>query len=317
MRGGGGVSSAPAGACLVAPVLRSMAWRMRGKPVVPRPILGLAALAACVASTGAAAAAPFLARYEVTAGGMTVMRVEALFDLEGPGYRIEARIRTAGLGGLFSGGDQVASVEGRWHGNQPVPLRFRNEGAWRGGRRHVAMDYGAAGAPPVLRALEPPREPEREPVPEDLRRGTMDTLSAIAKLTRAVARTARCDGEAATFDGRRRTDFVVRTAGVERVPPHPGFGGGDALRCALESRLIAGRHAAQDPSEAGRPQPATAWLARVGPVPTPVPVRIELPSRWLGAVRVVLVGLELAGDRGGPGSLAAAAARDKPVQQGR
>jgi uncharacterized protein DUF3108 len=288
---------------------------MRGKPVLLGPILGVAAMAAPAVSIGTAAATSFLAHYEVTAGGMTIMRVEALVDLDGPGYRIEARLRPAGLAGLLSGGgDQVASVEGRWQGNQPVPLRFRTEGTWRGGRRHVAMDYGAAGAPPMLRALEPPQEPEREPVPEHLRRGTVDTLSAIAKLTRAVARTARCDAEAATFDGRRRTDFVVRTAGLERVPPQPGYAGGDALRCALEGRLVAGLLAGQDPGEARRPQPATAWLAQVGPVPTPVPVRIELPSRWLGAVRVVLVGLELAGG-GGAGPLAAA--RDKPVQQGR
>ena len=270
------------------------------------PALAVAALAF---SSTPAAAEPVLARYEVQAAGLTVMQVEALFDLAGPGgtYHIATRIRLTGMAGLLGSGDQVIRVEGRWQGAQPLPERYRAEGHWRGTPRQVAMDYGPDRVP-ALRALVPAEEAEREPVPPALRHGTMDALSALAKLVRVVAETGRCDAEAATFDGRRRLDYSVRTAGMDRLPPGPGGFGGEALRCALESRLVAGRRTDQDPEVAQRPQPATAWMARTGQVGLPLPVRVELPSRWFGTIRVRLVGAEPAGP---------ASARQQLVEQRR
>lgn len=239
----------------------------------------------------AAEAEPVVARYAVHAAGMTVMRVEALFDLDAPGsrYRVATRVRLTGMAGLLGSGDQITTAEGRWQAGQPLPQRYRVEGRWRGGARQVAMDY-APGGMPVLQALVPPNEAGREVVPPELQRGTVDALSALAKLTRTVAETGRCDAEAATFDGRRRADYTVRTAGLDLVAI-PG-GSVEALRCGFESRLIAGRRADQDPEEARRPQPATAWIGRVGPGAAPLPVRIELPSRWFGTIRVDLVAVE-------------------------
>jgi uncharacterized protein DUF3108 len=135
-------------------------------------------------------------------------------------------------------------------------------------------------------------------VPEALKRGTVDALSAMAKLLRAVADTGRCEGEAPVFDGRRRSDFRAWTEGLDELPR--GRGGafaGPALRCAFMGKLIAGRHAEQDRGNDGRPPPpVVAWVAR--PLPgraAVVPVLIELPTRWFGTVRVVLAGAEPAG----------------------
>ncbi|MCB4823031.1 DUF3108 domain-containing protein [Roseicella aerolata] len=241
-----------------------------------------------LASPGAHAE-PLLARYEVRFAGLHVMDVEAVLDLEGHRYRVTTRTRTTGLAGVFSRSDQVTLVEGAWRGAEPLPARYRAEGTWRGDRREVAMDWVAPGQP-VLRRLEPPREPEREPVPEALQRGTMDTLSAMAKLTRTVALTGRCEGGAAVYDGRRRADITAWTDGVQRLPQNAHFGG-EALRCGFESRLLAGARLDRDPEEAKKPQPATAWIGRPLPDRPPIPVRIEVPTRWFGHVRVVLAGV--------------------------
>jgi hypothetical protein len=233
---------------------------------------------------------PLLARYEVRFAGLHVMDVEALLDLDGPRYRVTTRTRTTGLASFFSRSDQMTIAEGAWRGMEPVPARYRLEGMWRGDRREVAMDWVAPGQP-VLRRLEPSEEPEREPVPEAMRRGTVDTLSALAKLTRTVALTGRCEGAAAVYDGRRRTDVTAWTEGVERLPPEGAFGG-EALRCGFESRLLAGARLDRDPEEARRPQPATAWLGRPLPSRPAIPVRIEVPTRWFGAVRVRLTAVD-------------------------
>jgi Protein of unknown function (DUF3108) len=261
---------------------------MRQPRRVLPPALGLLLGVAGGAAAARAAEPPLAARYEVRAAGLTVMRVDALLDLDGAAYRVVTRVRTTGLAGLFSSSEQVTSAEGRWQGDRPLPRHYRAGGTWRGARREVALDYDAAGAP-VLRALEPSEAGEREPVPEPLRRGTTDTLTALARLARAVERTGRCEGEAATYDGRRRLDIIARTEGADLLPPQAAFPGGEALRCVLESRLVAGRRLEDDPAEAHRPQRAVAWIARVGPGGAMVPVRIEAPSRWFGTLRIELV----------------------------
>ncbi len=248
--------------------------------------LGLALLPA------AARAEPLVARYEVQAAGLTVMKVEALLDLDGPRYLVRTRIQMTGMAGFFASGDQVTTAEGSWRGTEPVPARYRVSGTWRGDRRVAAIDYTPAGMP-ILQALEPPNA-HREAVPESLQAGTVDALSALAKLTRVVARTGRGDTGARVFDGRRRADYAVQTAGQGVLPAEGGFVG-PALKCVFEGRLIAGRLDDQDPEEARRPQMADIWLGQPLPGRGPLPVRIELPTRWFGTVRAVLVSVEPAG----------------------
>jgi hypothetical protein len=227
------------------------------------------------------------------------MRVEALFDLSGPRYRVQTRVRPVGVGAAFSGnGEQVSATEGSWRGADPQPRRHSSEGAWRGGRRALLLDYaaapGGAGAP-LLRVLEPPLEPEREPVPDELKRGTVDGLSAVAKLLRAVSQTGRCEGEAPVFDGRRRSDFRAWTEGLDELPRGEGAFAGPALRCAFLGRLVAGRHAAQERGDGRPPRPVVAWVARPLPDRAAVPVLIEFPTSWAGTVRAVLASVEPAG----------------------
>lgn len=256
--------------------------------LIRRPVAAACAAALLALASHGAAAEPVIARYEVRFAGLHVMDVEAQFDLDGPRYRVITRTRTTGLAGALSRSDQVTMVEGAWRGTEPLPVRFRAEGTWRGDRRETAMDWVAPGQPVLLR-MEPPREPEREPVPEALQRGTVDTLSAMAKLARIATQTGRCEGAAAVFDGRRRADITAWTEGLQPLPAGGAFGG-QALRCGFESRLLAGARLDREPEEARKPQPATAWLARPMPDQPVIPMRIELPTRWFGSIRVVLSG---------------------------
>lgn len=237
-----------------------------------------------------ARAEPLLARYEVRAAGLRVMEVEAAFDVDGPRYRVRTRVRLVGAALTFGGGEQVTQAEGTWRDLDAVPRAYRVNGSWRGSPRLVVMDWGP-DATPVVAALQPPQEPDREPVPPAVRRGTLDSLSALARLLRVVTQTGRCDAVAPVFDGRRRFDYAVRTGAIEPLPPSPAFRG-SALRCDVEYRLVAGLRDDQDRLEATRPQLATVWLARLPAVGTPVPVRLEVPTGWLGTVRLLLLSLE-------------------------
>jgi hypothetical protein len=246
------------------------------------PVLLAASLAAAPAG-----AEGIVARYEVSAAGMTVLAIDARFDMAPQGYRLRLAAETRGVAALLGRSHQVTLSEGGWRDSQAVPLRYQVDGFWRGVLRQVALDYPQPGQPRVL-TLQPALEADREAVPDALRQGTMDGLSALAMLSRTIARTGRCEAEAAVYDGRRRVDYAARTASMDSLPPGAGWSG-PALRCAFEGRVQAGFRLDEDRAQAARPQTGHAWMAAVLPGRMPLPVRVEMASRWFGTVRVQLV----------------------------
>nr|WP_245217046.1 DUF3108 domain-containing protein [Neoroseomonas nitratireducens] len=249
-------------------------------------IIALASLAAVAAISGARAN-PIDADYAVSQAGIPVMDIRISFDVTGERYRLTSLARARGLGRLFLPREQVAEAEGGLAGREVRPLRYRTEGEWRGMPRRTLLDY--IDRTPRLTVLEPPEGPDRVPVRPEEREGTIDALSALVLLARDAAATGRCDLSGAVFDGRRRLEWQSRTIGTAR-PPVPGFRG-DALRCALESRLVAGFRVGDDPARAGQPRRAEAWLAVLGAGQPPLPLRVEFPSTFLGAFRMDLVRL--------------------------
>ena len=276
---------------------------MRWRPL----IVALAGLAL----TGAPARAmPVEATYAVLHSGVTVMDVQLSLRMAEGQYRIASIARARGLGRLFLPREQRAEAEGRLAGGEVLPVRYLAEGEWRGGARRTVLEY--LGRVPRPAVLEPPEAPDRIPVPPEQTEGTIDTLSALLSLSRATAATGRCDLAGAVFDGRRRMEWTSRTLGLDR-PPLPGLAG-EALRCRLEGRVVAGFRRGDDPARAGRARQAEAWIAVLGPGLPPLPVRVEVPSTFLGAFRLDLVRLapQPTSAAANPGSSAGLAATGAP-----
>ncbi|HWX51007.1 MAG TPA: DUF3108 domain-containing protein [Roseomonas sp.] len=233
-----------------------------------------------------ARAEPFRAVYSLQAAGLQVARVEVFFDLSTPSYRIESRLRFTGLVSWFSSGQMTNRVEGIWSSGVAQPRRYASEGTWRGEPRQVAIAY--PDGQPELRRLVPAEDPEREPVPAALQRHTIDSLSAMAQLSRTLAETGRCEESAAIFDGRRRGNVVVRTLGRDFLAPHGTAWSGEAVRCGFTARQIAGFRR-DDGEDAREPQEGIAWMARPRPGAPILPVRADMPGRWLGRLTAYLV----------------------------
>jgi hypothetical protein len=206
--------------------------------------------------------------YDTYAAGVEVMQMHAFFSLGPWNYRIDLDYHTTGLVGLLYRGQQVNTVRGAWEGDTAAPAEFSGDGVWRGLRRRTLIDYDH-GLPQV-RELQPPQETEREPVPADLQRHTMDTLSALVQLLRRVQQDHACETEVRTYDGRRLLDVVARTGGEERLDPtgRSIFSGVAALRLRgpRAGRIPAGRERPRAPPAAARLGLAGAALA---PRPTP------------------------------------------------
>lgn len=248
-----------------------------------RLLLASLALPLGLTTAAAAPAGPVQASYTAYWSGLSIAAMDASLDLGAETYRVAATMRTLGMLALFVRGEQVTLVEGRVQpGATPLalqPSRFSMEGTWRSTLRRVAMSW-TGGQPEVL-ALLPANQEEREPVPPELQRGTVDTLTALAALVRQAATSNRCDGAAQVFDGRRRSDFTATTEGMETLEAHRWSGfAGPALRCRFEGRQVAGFWKQQDREEAARPRGGLAWFASPGPGLPMIPVRIEADSTW-------------------------------------
>ncbi|KAA2212320.1 DUF3108 domain-containing protein [Pseudoroseomonas oryzae] len=225
-------------------------------------------------------AEPLRAVYGVQAAGMQVMRLEVVFDLSRPGhYAIESQTRFTGVAGWFASGASTSRVDGAWQDGRASPQRFVIDGLWRGEARRVVLDYPQGD--PVLRQIIPAADPDREPVPPELRRNSIDSLSALAQLTRNLAATGRCEGRAAVFDGRRSAEFVARTAGRDILAPWRNAWHGEALRCGFIGRQTGGFRR-DDDENTRQVQEGFAWMARPAPGAPFLPVRVQMPGRWLG-----------------------------------
>jgi hypothetical protein len=242
----------------------------------------IVAVLVVLAPAARAAETPVLASYTAYFSGFSVATLDAALRLEAERYRLAALMRTTGILAAFIRGEQTAEVEGVVHREGSVrlaPERYAMEGRWRDRLRRIAMRW-PGGEPEVL-ALIPANTDEREPVPVELQRGTIDTMTALVGLLRRAAETGRCEGEAALFDGRRRTDVTARTEGEDTLHAHRwGIFAGPALRCSVEGRQVAGFWTGRDREEAGKPRSATAWLARPEPGMPLIPVRIEAETGW-------------------------------------
>ncbi|WP_439595948.1 DUF3108 domain-containing protein [Falsiroseomonas sp.] len=255
--------------------------------IVPPAVLSLFGL---LVTLDGARAQPIRAVYDVYAAGMTVLQLEALFDISAAGYRVETQLRTRGVAATIVPGQQVAQVVGAWQAGEARPSSYRAQGTWRGRERLVVLGWEAGN--PVVQTMLPPEEEEREVVPPDARRGTIDALSAIALLSRTVAGSGGCEGQAPVFDGRRRSDFASQSGGLEIIRPWGDAWHGQALRCRFVGRQVAGFLRDQPRGEAARPQQGTAWMAAPFAGAPPIPVRIEMPSRWFGTATAVLLRAE-------------------------
>ena len=259
---------------------RSLSRRMRALALA---VLTGPAVASPAQSASPITPSPVQASYTASWAGFSIVTLDASLELGAEAYRVVATMRTAGLLATFVRGEQITLVEGRVQPQASplalLPARFSMEGRWRGTPRRVALRW-TDGQPEVL-ALIPANQEERDPVPPELQRGTVDTLTALAALVRQAASSNRCEGTAQVFDGRRRSDFTATTDGMDRLEPTRWSGfSGPALRCRFEGRQIAGFWKEQDRDEAARPRAGRAWFASPAPGLPVIPVRIEAESSW-------------------------------------
>ena len=234
-------------------------------------------LAVAPAARAADEAASFRLDFEAYLGGFRVMSIASEGHYTASGYAIEAAARTRGVVGWFGNWVGHGTSEGAVTAAALRPRAHRDDSTWRGDMRFIEMDYAADGSV-MVKADPPPEKDNRDLVPREETRGTMDSLSATVALIRAVNAAGGCAGETRIFDGRRR--FDLRLGGGEQVvltKSEQLFYGGPALKCTGTIRRIGGFWKGTD-YRLDDDKPSYVWMARLSPSGPLVPVRMEIET---------------------------------------
>ncbi|MBP7336601.1 DUF3108 domain-containing protein [Niveispirillum sp.] len=259
----------------------------------------------CLPLTFLAAASPAIAQkadslsltYAVHVGGMHVLDADADMALGPDGYRAGLKMETDGFLGRVAQWKTDVRAQGHLSGPLPRPRQFTAHGSWRDQPRLTTVDYTPDGVP-TLTLADPEPEQDREPVPADLRLGTVDPVSAIVAVLDQVAKKGDCNITVPVYDGRQRYDLVFATQG-ETVLEASSLSvyAGPATACSVQYKPLAGRwkeNRSRDRDREGAKRkdvPVTLFIAPAVAGGPPVPVRLEMDS-MLGAVKVHLAAVK-------------------------
>lgn len=230
-------------------------------------MIGLVA-AAAAAPVGAA---ELRGSYEVLWSGLRVAAFELAVESGPEDYRITYRARSVGfLAVLFPFSSEGAS-QGQRVGGELVPVSYAASSTRRDERNVWSVRFAPDGRASEV-VVPPDDATERDPVPDNLRRGPDPGALALGALA-AAAPGARRSG--ASFDGRRVVRFDLACPEREGEP--------GVLVCTVAGEQIAGWH--RQWSDRGRGsdearEPARVWLRAGLFGPGYWPERIEAQTRF-------------------------------------
>jgi hypothetical protein len=227
--------------------------------------------------------------YEVTAAGVTGVRVEVTARFDETRYDIESRAFKIGAlraltpryeghnrawGLLVAGTAALAPVGGT------LSIAASDQ------RRSWQVRYGADGA--VEERHDPPWRPTpAQDIGDKDRQGALDPLTAVLSI--GLAGEAACERTVPSFDGKRRIDVLLRKIGTE-MPAQAGItqAKDGLLVCEARLRRVAGDFGEEPASTDGKERPVRVWLARLDSSPFRYPARLEVQGS-LGLVRARLL----------------------------
>lgn len=238
--------------------------------------------------------------YEVYFSGFHLATADIEVDLLPDAYQVRLAAESSGLLGVFSAWSTTAESVGGRAGGAVAPQLHRVERPRDDDIKITRMTFAEDGTVDVL--VTPGNETDGGGVPEALRRGAVDPLSAaVGVIAGAPDPAAACGRRVEIYDARRRYDAVVGQAVPETLSPNRYAAyAGPAVRCRMTLEPVAGAFGDRDGDDDGawrrggdrdRSRSANLWLARTVPNGPLMPVRIEADTRF-GRVIVHLSNVE-------------------------
>jgi len=232
-------------------------------------------------------------RYAAYFGPLRLLSVVTASSVSTSQYAMDVTVETVGVVRVLFPWTEVSSSHGLVQDSGLHPLGHRAVSRFRGASSRIELSYQPDGQI-ELSAEIPSSEPPRAEVPPELRRDTVDPLTATIALIRNNAAGEPCTGTWHIYDGRVRYDLRFVDQGASTVDPaHGARYHGAAHLCEATVEPIAGFLDSEvwDKKEETK---LRYWLAPVLDGVRPIPVLLEFAAS-AGAVRIYLTDAQ-AGD---------------------
>lgn len=260
-------------------------------------VTGLAVTGSMVFGSGSARAEePVVADYQFYFGGLHVLNAQARFAALTDAYTVEAEGETLGLLSVFFEWKGVSRTEGRFEGDRAIPVLHESRGNNSDEERLLTLRYDETGAVTDV-VVQPKPDPEEvTPLPENAEVGTIDPLTVVAAIGRAVAQGEGCSGTFPVFDGKRRYDLTVTDEGMRTLDPTDySVFSGPALACHVEWQSLGG-HRREKSKYAKTARDRTVYVARPFEDSRPIPVALSIETDY-GTLKGHMTGVEVGGRR--------------------
>ena len=224
--------------------------------------------------------------YKIYIGGLEALAATATIGQDAAHYDIEIKAVTAGAVGRMMPWTVNIGSKGNVSGETLQPVEHAQKNNFQGKDRSVVLRYDGHGGFIDRKVLPDAQEDQRDEVPADMTRDTLDIVSGVMAGLRTVDRTGSCNSRVPVFDGRRRFDLVYSDAGHETLESSGvAIYAGDALKCAVKVEPVAGfwrknqkKFFSRKVDGEDQVVPVEVYIARVGSAKVEVPVRIESTS---------------------------------------
>lgn len=153
----------------------------------------------------------FSGDYTFDWSGIRIGKLHLEIDQSEKDYRIESTVKTSGIAALFSDHKSLTRTSGKALKTKHLPHAYRADYNSNGKDKYVDLKYNAKGN--VIAEDVQPSRGARPEVPEEMKIGAADSLTAVVRMREAV-REALQNGEAdivvPVYDGVRRFDLLAR-----------------------------------------------------------------------------------------------------------
>lgn len=221
------------------------------------------------------------ADYVATLAGLTVGKGGWTVQLDGDSFFGQAHGGTSGILSAFSSGSGTSAARATLNGDKVVAASYqaRLDLSKKVDTTKIVVADGNVTDFSV--EPEPPDDPNRIPVTDDMRRGVKDPMSAafvrVGGKGSPVSEEA-CTASSAVFDGQRRFDVSLEFRRVEQVKAEHGYAG-PAVVCGVRIKPIGGH----DPGRKAikyiaEQRNIEVWLVPVAGTRMLVPFRVSSPT---------------------------------------
>lgn len=248
--------------------------------------LAIAAAAQAPVDEGASRAADAVTlRYEVSWSVVPLLEIESETRLLSDGYAMAVEMETVGLVDMLFPWRATQQATGAVKDRALSPRSFRAESVFRGRRQEIDLGYGPSGLDRERVEGSTVEPSERVEVPAELRRDTVDPLSAVLAVSQRLLHVDSCAGTSRVFDGVRRYDLVYEDLGDASLEDERFAGRARLCRARMVPLGGFWRPSDREPDSLHH---IDAWFAAPWPGADPVPVRLSLEgSRGTLEVRLV------------------------------